>query len=67
MSQKAAHHHNPIKELVLADILTAGRFILNLVSFVVFIVLVLEMKSLLHIDIFPNYNFPIDEMVKDFF
>lgn len=66
MAQKTIHHSST-KDLVFADILTVGRWVLNLVFFVVFIVLVLEMKSMLQIDIFPNYNFPVDEMVKDFF
>lgn len=66
MAQKTVQH-NPTKDLMLADILMIGRWLLNLVFFVVFIVLVLEMKSMLQIDIFPNYNFPVDEMVKDFF
>lgn len=66
MAQKALHH-SPIKDLILADLLTAVKLVLNLIFFVVFIILVLEMKSMLHIDIFPNYNFPLDEMVRDFF
>lgn len=66
MAQKTIQQ-SATKDLILADILTVGKWVLNLIFFVVLIVLVLEMKSMLQIDIFPNYNFPVDEMVKDFF
>ncbi|WP_420387360.1 hypothetical protein [Roseivirga sp.] len=56
-----------IANLILADIITAVKFLLNLLFIVLFIVLALELKSMLEIDIFPNYNFPLDEMIRDFF
>lgn len=55
------------KFLLLADLITIGKFLLNLVFFAVLFMLVLEMKSMLKIDIFPNYDFPLDEMIRDFF
>ncbi|GHE67992.1 hypothetical protein GCM10011340_24580 [Roseivirga thermotolerans] len=55
------------RQLLIADMLTFGKYLLNLIFIALFFILVLEAKSLLQIDIFPNYNFPLDEMVKDFF
>lgn len=56
-----------IANLIVADIITAVKFLLNLLFIALFIVLALELKSMLEIDIFPNYNFPLDEMIRDFF
>jgi len=66
MAQKAAHREET-RDLVLADLKTAAKWTINVLFVIVFFILVLEMKSVLHIDLFPNYNFPLDEMVRDFF
>ena len=66
MSQKAAHHENS-RDLILADFKTAVKWTINILFVVVFFILLLELKSMLQIDIFPNYDFPLDEMVRDFF
>ncbi|NVK83591.1 MAG: hypothetical protein HWE21_04675 [Cytophagia bacterium] len=66
MSQKAAHRENS-RDLILADLKTAFKWTINILFAVVFFILMLELKSILQIDIFPNYDFPLDEIVRDLF
>lgn len=66
MSQKAAHQETS-KDLILADLKTAFKWTINILFVLVFLILMLELKSILEIDIFPNYDFPLDEMVRDLF
>ena len=66
MSQKTAQSEDS-RDLILADLKTAGKWTINILFVVVFFILLLELKSILRIDIFPNYDFPLDEMVRDFF
>lgn len=66
MSQKAAHREDS-KDLILADLKTAVKWTVNILFVAVFLILMLELKSMLQIDIFPDYNFPLDEMIRDLF
>lgn len=67
MSQQPVSTKTSLKSMILADLLTLGRYGINLIFFVILFMLLLEIKSILQIDIFPNYDFPLDEMVRELF
>lgn len=52
---------------ILSDLKLGIKVVVNITFFIALFVFLLEMKSLLEIDIFPNYNFPLDEMINEIF
>jgi len=54
-------------ELIFSDLKLGLKVLINLTFFAILFIFLLQIKSYLQIDIFPDYNFPLDEIISDLF